>query len=213
MSDAETPIRFELSINGNHIATGGVKNGVIDAHVLGATRTTSGLPNLTRKSEEVGTNYDHMVVELGGVDGDDFVLWIKEEPVKIGDEIVVRILGPGSVDAPNYRRSQKEITADAAAREAGLRELDENLDRASLDLLGCLNSSAEEFSASMHRYQHAASQLISALTKACGESAGDVAEELDNRRNEAHDATRGFRRHLLAYRKSKELATSDGSAT
>jgi len=213
MSDTEIPVRFELSINGNHIATGGVKYGVIDAHVLGATRTTSGLPNLARKDEEVDANYDHMVVELGGIDGDDFVRWINEKPVKIGDEILVRLLGPGSVDAPSYRRSQNEITADAAAREAELRELDENLDRASLDLLDCLNSSAEEFSASMHQYQHAASQLISALTKACSESAGDAAEELDNRRNEAHDATRGFLRHLMDYRKSKELATSDGSAT
>ena len=212
MPDAEIPVRFELSINGNHIATGGVRHSVLSVDVLRVARNPASRPGWIGKDEKFNGDYWHreeMTVEMGGLDGDDSVRWVEGTPIKIGDEIIVRILGPGVVDEVSSRKSPEEAFTDPhkpapsdATREAQLRELDENLDKASLDLLGSLNSSAEAFSTSMYRYQHAASQLMSALTKACGESEGDEAEELDNRRDEAHDATRGFRRHLLAYRKS-----------
>ncbi len=104
MTDSSKSIRFELCVNGETLATGGVGAfGVLTAIVSWARRNPDAMPEHVRDDPEVDREdwlSEHLVVDLGGLDSvrDESVNWVRNRSLIVGDEVVIRVLPPGPID-------------------------------------------------------------------------------------------------------------------
>jgi len=110
MSENEVPVRFELIKNGERRAVGGVEYGSMTIIVNHTSRDPKNLEATLAANPELNTerySQGNLSVEFGGmVDGtNEYMQWVQEEPIKAGDEILVRPLGPGPVDEPILRKN------------------------------------------------------------------------------------------------------------
>jgi hypothetical protein len=85
---------FQVSVNGEKLCVAGIgDNGVL----------TSILTLVTRRGE------GDLILSLGGLysQTEEYVNWISQRPLSVGDEVHVKIVEANSVDAPNKKRPKE----------------------------------------------------------------------------------------------------------
>lgn len=96
-------IRFEVSINGEHVCTAGIENfGVVSA-ILSAVRRNPAKfkEDLQGFSSEAEFSSATVNFSVSGIDDDDrHVHWTDSLKIEEGDEIVLRMLPAGSFEEP-----------------------------------------------------------------------------------------------------------------
>lgn len=220
-TDEEIPVRFELSINGEYIATGGVRYGVQNVILDRIARAPGSRPSWSNLSEEEWYRED-IHVSLGGLGGSsnlnqrEHTRWAQGEPLQVGDEVLVRILGPGSVDEPISRthedeafRKRHQPASSDGTRKTELKELANEFENAQFGLLGNVNAPVEEFERSRSQYEYATNRLLSALIGAASEAEGDGAFEFQMRQSHVRNTMQVFLGILLAYREKLGLTNAD----
>ena len=96
MSDQQAEIRFEMLINGEKKCISGVDlNSVL-------VQSISYHPNAQDRGEESPAE-PYIDLDLMGNNKKEHLEW-HWQTVKAGDEIKIRVLGPGPVDPPTARR-------------------------------------------------------------------------------------------------------------
>jgi hypothetical protein len=91
-------IRYQVLVNGRVVCTSGIEGlGVLTAILTWLKRKRRADDQVAGTDEVLESHY----LKVGGlISGTDEHLHWCEEPLKEGDEIVIRILGPGAADKP-----------------------------------------------------------------------------------------------------------------
>lgn len=117
------PLRYELKINGETVAITGVgEYGVLSGSVHWVRRNPTCITSAMRSREHFDESdflQESCEVSLTGLDSvtDKHVDW-GTRPLKPGDVVSIRILGPGNFDPPkDYRNSQQIEEAAQEERE------------------------------------------------------------------------------------------------
>lgn len=214
-TDEEIPVRFELSINGKYIATGGVRHSVFNIILNRIAREPGSCPAWSSSDEEDWYR-EEIDVSLGGMDKNDHIRWVEGEPLQVGDEVLVRVLGPGKVDEPisrtnrdeAYRERHQPVSSDGT-RETELKESTADFENAQISLLGNLNATAEEFERSRERLDYAVNKLLGALIGAESEIEGDNALAFKMQGGRIRNVNQVFLGILLNYRERLGLTDAD----
>ncbi len=107
MSTSSESIRLELSVNGQRVGTGGTgPYGVLSLMLTWVRRDPDEIPEHLLEDPEFDRDVwlrEELDVNLGGMERDEHVDWVQEHPLKIGDEVTIRVLPPGPIDAPTRR--------------------------------------------------------------------------------------------------------------
>ncbi len=86
-------LRFEVLVNGvRRCMAGSVGPGSLAAEVI---RWRSRSPDEPPESA-------HLIVQGSRTDNDLYIRWVAED-LNLGDEITIRVLGPGACDEPSHR--------------------------------------------------------------------------------------------------------------
>jgi hypothetical protein len=96
-------LAFEISLNGKKLCVAGIDDrGVLSSIVTWATRRSTGVPETADES---------CFLQVGGLLSrtEEYVDWVHQEPLAIGDEIHLRIVETNSADVPIRKRSKREI--------------------------------------------------------------------------------------------------------
>lgn len=182
MPDNESPVRFELNKNGEYRATGGVEFGLT---ILNIVRIAHDPNNIPPDIDDVSSRERYLNVEFSVhfassiSHTEEYLHWTHDEPLSIGDEITVRILGPGPVSEPVSRRinildSPRSSTADYAAE---LRAAEEEYDAAIDGILSGLTLSKDEFYQHVRKLPSRVRRFKQALTVAIEGSDGDEQDD------------------------------------
>lgn len=105
-------MRFEITLNGNKECTAGFsEHSVLSTTVSRVKRN----PALLTPENMANINLEehlkeHIKIIVGGMDSDDknpergrHIYWLDKE-LRVGDEIIIKILGPGAVDDPSIKK-------------------------------------------------------------------------------------------------------------
>ncbi len=101
-------VRYQIILNGRALCVAGVDGlgGVLNATLTWVKRERRPGDDVLDDDEvpQEGKILESHYLNVGGVDplANDHVRWC-EEPLKPGDEIMIRILGPGKADDPQER--------------------------------------------------------------------------------------------------------------
>jgi len=110
MSESSDSVRLELSVNGQIVATSGVGTfGVLTGIVSWVRRNPDAIPEHVESDPEVDPKEwcaEELVADLGGLDSvrNESLNWVNGQPLKIGDEVTIRVLGPGRIDEAERRQ-------------------------------------------------------------------------------------------------------------
>jgi hypothetical protein len=118
-ADSSVPVRFQVHVNGRHLATGGLKHAGPRILIM---RTAYGAEDIPDHLKD-DPNFDRdewlrekTVLHFGGTGTAngrrELQVWIENAPVRVGDEVVVRVLGPGPSDEP-VKRTPRSRPKDA----------------------------------------------------------------------------------------------------
>jgi len=104
-TNATTPLRVEVLLNGRRVAVAGVGSfGVISAIVTSARRNPADITDKMRSDKEFDEVHflrEICELEVAGLDAvaDKHVFWAREA-LRPGSEVTIRILPAGEFDAP-----------------------------------------------------------------------------------------------------------------
>ncbi len=80
---------FKVSLNGKKLCLAGVGgHGVLSAII----------------SWVAGDRGEDLFIEVGGLANEEHIDWVKQKPLRVGDEICIKIVELGSADEPVRRR-------------------------------------------------------------------------------------------------------------
>src|ERR1700679_800813 len=104
--------RLQVSVNGVILATAGIENhGVLSVIVTWLARSPGAICDGHRQASDFDEEEflaEVLDVSLGGLGGSDGIgeclNWLESSPLKVGDEVTIRVLPPGEVDEPVRRR-------------------------------------------------------------------------------------------------------------
>ncbi len=114
MGDSGQNLRFEVRVNGKVVATTGIEHyGVL----------TQGVTWVRRDPEQVAAGHhplgpddedwlaEELELHIGGLDSaaKEHLGWDSDQALQVGDEVTVRILPPGPVDAPTRRTPERDV--------------------------------------------------------------------------------------------------------
>jgi ribosomal-protein-alanine N-acetyltransferase len=123
--------RLEVAVNGTRLCTAGVETGVVGLTMDWVRRRPSDISPADRDSAGADDeNRTHL--HVGGLENDIHLSWGRWQ-LDVGDEIAVRILGPGPVDVPagthRHRSIPHENMSIMLGSRISLREfVDDDLD-------------------------------------------------------------------------------------
>jgi hypothetical protein len=95
-------IAFNVYLNGKKVCTAGVPDtGVLSAHVTWLRRT--GEQRLSKQAHGVE---EELTMDVGGLITpiDEYVRWADRRPVRVGDEVRIKIVNAERVDRPRARK-------------------------------------------------------------------------------------------------------------
>ena len=101
------PHRFQVLGNGEHFCTAGLESGVLSVMITWVRRDPAAHPPHLSESAEESEGGD-VDLHVGGLQNDVHLDWCNV-CVDVGDETIVRILGPGPSDPPESRREHRRI--------------------------------------------------------------------------------------------------------
>jgi RimJ/RimL family protein N-acetyltransferase len=104
------PHRFQILGNGESFCTAGIKSGVLSVMLTWVRRDPAACPPHLRESDEDSEGGD-VDLHVGGLENDAHIDW-RRLYVDVGDEITVRVLGPGPFDPPQHREERLRIPHD-----------------------------------------------------------------------------------------------------
>lgn len=174
MSENEVPVRFELSINGEREAVGGTEYGFLHVSVHRQARhpenDKSELLSASPRFDRETWLQEKIEVYLGASDDvtDEQLTWISRN-IGVGDEIVIRIQGPGAVDPPaqrkpslKTRKAMSQNPESALTLDAAQKEYDDAIDA----LLGDMDMPEDAFAACAHQLSEASNAYCRAALAA-----------------------------------------------
>jgi hypothetical protein len=101
-------MRFEISINGQKVCTAGIEDfGVLSTTITRVKRNPNQADPAKLKNSTLEEFLEELTeVNVTGLDSNDsagehgkHVSWLRQ-PLKAGDEVLIRVLPPGESDAP-----------------------------------------------------------------------------------------------------------------
>lgn len=113
MPDSRDNIRFQVLVNGESRAIGGMtSNGVLGVILDWVRCDPAAVPPHVRKDPDVREHEwigKEVHIQFGGLDSatNEHVDWFDDD-LKVGDEVVVRVLPPGEFDLPVHRYSARK---------------------------------------------------------------------------------------------------------
>ncbi len=181
MSGNDAPVRFELSLNGERKATGGTEYGFLHVSVHREARHPekdkseffSGSPRF----DEEKWLQEKIEVYLGGSDSvaDEQLTWVSQA-IGVGDEIVIRVQGPGAVDSPTdrkaspkTRKAQSQNPENALSLDAAQKEYDAAMDT----LLDNMDAPQDAFIEHVYQLTEASNKYCRAAMAASETEEGD----------------------------------------
>jgi hypothetical protein len=128
MAKRRAGLRFQVLINGRQACVSGMDGyGVLSAVLSRVKRSPKAYPGKNKHPLKIGKaewSKERIEFDVGGLDSiaDQHLHWLKRD-LRIGDEIVIRVLSGGKHDAPKgqhrrltARRSRTRAKAARAAR-------------------------------------------------------------------------------------------------
>jgi hypothetical protein len=112
MPDSGENVRFQVLVNGEVRGTAGLESVGVLSVILDWVRRDTAAPERARRQPGFRENDwagDQVHVSLGGLDSaaGEHVEWFVGE-LRVGDEVVVRVLPPGEFDSPPHRHGARE---------------------------------------------------------------------------------------------------------